>query len=82
VLKTPVLMHAIFTAKNAKAHVHARLSNGAETSLPWKLLRTILSLVQALCTTTEAVVCRTPTCCLDEIGRSTLLAQENNPNPR
>ena len=35
--------------KSAHAPVHACLCNGAETSQPWKLLRTILSLVQASC---------------------------------
>jgi len=30
----------ILSAKNTHAPVHARLCNGAETSLPWKLLRT------------------------------------------
>ena len=44
--------HAILSAKNAHAPVHARLCNRAETSLPWKLLRTYLescaSIVQAV----------------------------------
>jgi len=35
--------------QNAHALVHARLCNGAETSLPWKLLRTVLTLVQTSC---------------------------------
>jgi len=30
----------------------------------------------------QAFACRTPCCCLDKIGRPTLLAQENRPNPR
>ena len=48
-LKTPILMHATPTAKNTHTPANACLCNGAETSLPWKLLRTILSLVQVLC---------------------------------
>ena len=35
--------------KNVRAPVHVRLCNGAETSSPWKILRTILSLVQTSC---------------------------------
>ena len=30
----------ILSTKNAQALVHARLCNGAEASLPWKLMRT------------------------------------------
>jgi len=48
VLKNTCLMHGTLSAKNARAPVHAHLCDGAETSLPWKLLRTILSLVEAL----------------------------------
>ena len=51
-LTTPVCKHATLPAKNAYAPVHARLCNSAETSLPWKLLRTHLescaSIVQAV----------------------------------
>jgi len=47
--KRPVLVHATLTAKNAHALVYARLCNGAATTLPLKLLQTILSLVQASC---------------------------------
>ena len=32
----------ILFAENAHAPMHARLCNGAETSLPWKLLRNYL----------------------------------------
>jgi len=71
----------ILSAKNAQALVHARLCNGAEASLPWKLLRTYLesctSIVHA-----QAVVCRPPSSCLDEISRPTLFAREIRPNPR
>jgi len=38
-------VHATLTAKNA----HARLCNSAATTLPCKLLQTILGLVQASC---------------------------------
>jgi len=49
VLKNTSLMHITPSAKDAHALVRARLCNGVEASLPWKLLRTILSLVQAAC---------------------------------
>ena len=42
VLRTPVWMHTTLPAKNAHAPVHTRPCNSAETSLPWKLLRTYL----------------------------------------
>ena len=45
----------ILSVKNAHALVHARLCNGAETSLPWKLLRTYL---ESCASIVEAVVCR------------------------
>jgi len=41
--------------KNAHAPAHARLCNGAKSSLPWKLLRTVLSLVQTSCRLSSAV---------------------------
>jgi len=41
--------------KNAYALVHARLCNGAETSLPWKLLRTHF---ESCASIVQAVVCR------------------------
>jgi len=37
------------TTANADTTAHAHLCNGAATLLPWKLLQTILSLVQASC---------------------------------
>jgi len=43
--------------KNALAPVHARLCNRAETSLPWKLLRTYL---ESCASIVQAVVCRPP----------------------
>jgi len=42
VLTTPVEMHTTLSAKNAYGLVHVRLCNGAEASLPWKLLRAYL----------------------------------------
>jgi len=42
VLRTPVWMHATLPTKNAHAPMHARPCDNAETSLPWKLLRTYL----------------------------------------
>jgi len=49
---TPVKNACILSAKNAYGLVHARLCNGAQSSLPWKLLRTYLescaSIVQAV----------------------------------
>jgi len=49
----------ILSAENAHAPVHARLFNGAETSLSWKLLRTFLESCVSL---VQAVVCRPPCC--------------------
>jgi len=69
----------IFSAENAQAPVHARLCNGAETSLPWKLFRTYL---ESCASIMQAIVCRPPCCCLNEISRPTLFAQEIRPNPR
>ena len=45
----------ILSAKTAHALVHARLCNGAEASLPWKLLRTYL---ESCASIVQAVVCR------------------------
>jgi len=67
------------SAKNAYALVHARLCNGAEASLPWKLLRIYL---QSCASIVQAVICHPPSCRLDEISRLTLFAQEIRPNPR
>jgi len=48
-------MHTTLSAKNADALVHARKCNGAEASLPWKLLRTYL---ESCASIWQAVVCR------------------------
>ena len=64
-------MHTLH--KNAHALVHARLCNGAEASLPCKLLRTYLESCTSI---VQTVVCRLPSYCLDEISRLTLFAQE------
>jgi len=54
VLTTPVEMHTTLSAKNAYALVHARIYNGAEASLPWKLLRTYLESCTSI---VQVVVC-------------------------
>jgi len=56
----------IFSAKNAHAIVRARLCNGAEASLPWKLLRTYL---ESCASIVQAVVRRPPSYRLNEISR-------------
>jgi len=71
---------SLLSAKNANAPVHARLCNGAEASLPWKLLCT--SLEKSCVSIVQAVIRRPPSCRLDEISRLTLFAQEIRPNPR
>jgi len=48
-------MHTTLSAKNAYALVHARICNGAEASLPWKLLRTYL---ESCASIVQTVVCR------------------------
>ena len=51
----PVEMHTTLSAKNAYVLVHARICNGAEASLSWKLFRTYF----ASCTSiVQVVVCR------------------------
>jgi len=55
VLATPVEMHTTLSTKNAYALVHERICNGAEASLPWKLLRTYL---ESCASIVQAVVCR------------------------
>jgi len=70
-------MHTL--CKNACELVHARLCNGAEPSLPWKLLRTYL---ESCASIVQAVICRPPSCRLDKISCPTLFAQEIRPNPR
>ena len=54
-LSTPVEMRTTLSAKNAYALVHVRTCNGAEASLPWKLLRTYL---ESCASIVQAVVCR------------------------
>jgi len=54
VLTTPVEMHTTLSAKNTYALVRARICNGAEASLPWKLLRTYF---QSCASIVQAVVC-------------------------
>jgi len=81
VLRRPVWMHATLPSKNAHAPVHVRPCNDAETSLPWKLLRTYL---ESCASIVQAVVCSPPCCSLDRISRPTvrLFAQEVRANPR
>jgi len=82
VLTTPVEMHFTLSAKTAHALVRACKCNGAEASLPWKLLRTYL---ESCASIVQAVVCLPllrPSCCLDQTRRPTLFAQEIRPNPR
>jgi len=55
VLTKPVEMHTTISAKNAHAFIHARICNGAEASLPRKLLQTYL---ESCASTMQAVVCR------------------------
>ena len=55
VLTTPVEMHTTPSTKNAYALVHAHICNGAEASLPWKLLRTYLESCTSI---VQATVCR------------------------
>jgi len=55
VLTLPVERHTTLSAQNAYALVHARICNGAEASLPWKLLRTHL---ESCASIAQAVVCR------------------------
>jgi len=52
--------------KNALAPVHVRLCNRAETSLPWKLLRTYL---ESCASIVQAAVCRPPRYWPDELRR-------------
>jgi len=54
VLTTPLQMHTTLSAKNAYALVYARIYNGAEASLPWKLLRTYL---ESCASIVQPVVC-------------------------
>ena len=61
-------IHAL--RKNSYALVHARLCNGAEASLLWKLLRTYL---ESCASIVQAAVCRPPSCRLDEISHAAWL---------
>jgi len=45
-------------------------------------METIANCLESCANIVQAVVCRTPCCCLDEISRLTLFAQEDRPNPR
>jgi len=78
-VRTTPVNACILSATNAHALVHARLCNGVEASLLWKLLRTYL---ESCASIVEAVVRRPPSCRLDEISRLILFAQEIYPNPR
>jgi hypothetical protein len=55
VLTTPIKNACTLSAKNAYALVHARMCNGAEDSLPRKLLRTY---PESCVSIVQAVVCR------------------------
>jgi len=55
VLTTPVKNACILSAENAYGLVHARLCNGAEASLTWKLLQTYL---ESCASIVQAVFCR------------------------
>jgi len=75
VLTTPVKSACILSAKIAYGPVHARLCNGTEASLPWKLFRTYL---ESCASIVQALVCRPlllPSCSLDQTRRPTLFAQ-------
>jgi len=78
--KSNINQSCLLSAQNAHAPVHARLYNSAETSLPWKLLRTYLESCSSI--SVQAVVCRPLCCCLDEISHLTMFAQVIRPNPR
>jgi len=54
-LTTLVEMHTTLSAKSAYALLHARIYNGAEVFLPWKLLRTYLESCTSIM---QTVVCR------------------------
>jgi len=64
------------SAKNAHALLHARLCNGAEDSLPWKLLRTYLESCAGI---VQAVVCRPP-CLLSRRNRLPDAVRSRNPS--
>jgi len=65
---TSECMHTL--RKNAYGLVYARLCNGAEASLPWKLLRAYL---ESCASIVQAVVCRPPL--------PPLLLSRPNPSP-
>jgi len=54
VLTTPVEIHTTLSAKNAYVLVHVCICNGAEASLPWKLLPTYL---ESCASIVQSVVC-------------------------
>jgi len=54
-MRTTPVNACILSTKNAYGFVHARLCNGAEASLPWKLLRTYL---ESCASIVQAAVCR------------------------
>jgi len=66
----------ILSAKNAHAAVHARLCNGAEASLPWKLLQTYL---ESCASIVQDAVYRPPCCYLDE-NQSPATVRLRNPS--
>jgi len=66
----------LLSAKNAYALVHARLFNGTEASLPWKLLRTYL---ESCASIVQAVVCRPP-CLLARQNLSPDAVRTRNPS--
>jgi len=80
VLRTPVWIHTTLPARNAHTPVYARPYNGAQTFLPWKLLRTYLEYCGASCGLSFATHSCRPSCCLDQTRRPTPFAQEIHPN--
>jgi len=79
VLTTPVKMHAY---SPQKMHMHPCMHDHAtlqELLCHGNYCELILSLAQSI---VQAVVCRPPCCCLDEISFTTLFTQEIRPNPR
>jgi len=79
VLTTPVKNACILSAKNAYGLVHACLCNGAEASLPWRLLRTYL---ESCASIVQAVVCRSllPPLLLSRPNPSSDAVRSRNPS--
>ena len=74
-------MQTTLSAKNANAPVYARICNGAEAFLPWKLLRTYLE----SCASIMQLVVWRPLLLpllLSRLSHPTLFVQEIRPNPR